>query len=66
MQRIAWFSAGVSSFIAAYLAKPDRIVYIDVANQHPDSLRFVMECAEHLSAPVEILRDVRWGGAWTT
>ena len=60
--KVAWFSAGVSSFIAAYLAKPERIVYIDVANQHPDSLRFVMDCQRHLDAPIEILRDVKWGG----
>lgn len=58
--KVAWFSAGVSSFVAAYLAKPDRIVYIDVANQHPDSLRFLADCQRHLSAPIEILRDVRY------
>lgn len=62
MSRIAWFSAGVSSFVAAYLSKPDRIVYIDVANQHPDSLRFLMDCQRVLGRPVEVLRDVKWGG----
>ena len=61
-QRIAWFSAGVSSFVAAYIAKPDRIIYIDVANQHPDSLRFVMDCQKHLEVPIEILRDIKYGG----
>lgn len=60
--RIAWFSAGVSSFVASYMAKPDRILYIDVANQHPDSFRFLAECQRHLDAPIEILRDVKWGG----
>lgn len=60
--RVAWFSAGVSSFIAAKIGKPDRIVYIDVANQHPDSLRFVMECQRILGKPIEILRDTTWGG----
>lgn len=60
--KVAWFSAGVSSFVAAKLSKPDRIVYIDVANQHPDSLRFVMDCQRVLGQPIEILRDVRWGG----
>lgn len=39
--KIAWFSAGVSSFVAAKLSEPDRIVYIDVANQHPDSFMCV-------------------------
>ena len=60
--KVAWFSAGVSSFIAAYLSKPDRIVYIDIANQHPDSMRFVMDCQRHFDAQIEILRDVKWGG----
>ena len=63
MATVAWFSAGVSSFVAAYLAQPDRVVYIDVANQHPDSMRFVMDCQRHLKAPIEILRDVRYGGS---
>lgn len=60
--KVAWFSAGVSSFLAAYIAKPDRIVYIDVANQHPDSFRFLADCQRHLDVPIEILRDVKWGG----
>lgn len=62
MQKVSWFSAGVSSFIASYLAQPDRIVYIDVANQHPDSLRFLHDCQKHLNAPIEILRDIKYAG----
>ena len=42
--KVCWFSAGVSSFIAAVLSKPDKIIYIDIADQHPDSLRFVRDC----------------------
>lgn len=41
--RVAWFSSGCSSFAAAYYGKPDRIVYIDVANQHPDSMCFLRD-----------------------
>lgn len=64
MKTIAWFSAGCSSFIAAYLMREeiDRIVYIDVANQHPDSWRFLKDCEEVLGKRIEILRDVKWGG----
>ena len=61
--KVAWFSAGVSSFVATYISKPDLVVYIDVANQHPDSIRFVMDCAKLLDAPIEILRDVRYGAS---
>ena len=62
MMKIAWFSAGVSSLIASYLAKPDRILYIDVANQHPDSFRFLADCQRHLDVQIEILRDRKWAG----
>lgn len=53
--RVAWISGGVSSFIAAYMAKPDRAIYIQVANQHPDTLRFLAECQQYLSCPLEII-----------
>jgi hypothetical protein len=59
--RVAWISAGVSSFIAAYIAKPDKAIYIDIANQHPDSLRFLMDCQRKLDVPIEVLRDVKYG-----
>lgn len=48
---------GVSSFVAAYLSKPDRIIYINVANQHPDTLRFVADCAAIIGKPLEIIGD---------
>lgn len=43
---VSWFSAGVSSAVATKLANPDRIIYIHIDDQHPDSMRFVNECAE--------------------
>lgn len=55
--KVAWFSAGVDSFIAAYIAKPDHAVYIDIADQHPDSLRFVDDCERVLGMPIEIVRS---------
>lgn len=60
--KVAWFSAGVSSFIAAYIAKPDKIIYIDVANQHPDSLRFLIDCQRVLDMPIQVLRDTKYAG----
>lgn len=59
-ETVAWFSAGVSSFVAAYLAKPDRIVYINVASQHPDTLRFVADAERVLGRPIEIIGDQRY------
>ena len=54
--KVAWISAGVSSFIAAYLAKPDKCIYIDIDDQHPDSIRFIKDC-EKFIGEVEILKS---------
>lgn len=44
--KVCWFSSGVSSFVACYLAKDiDSIIYIEVEDQHPDSRRFVDDCS---------------------
>lgn len=51
---------GVSSFVATYLAKPDRAIYINIANQHPDTLRFIADCAALLDCPVEVIGDMRY------
>lgn len=56
--KVCWFSAGVSSFIACYLTKDvDEIIYIDVTNQHPDSMRFVKDCEKVLGKPITILKS---------
>lgn len=62
---VSWFSAGISSFVAAYIMrdKLDEIIYIDVANQHPDSMRFVRDCERLLDMPITILRDTRYGAS---
>lgn len=55
--RVAWLSGGVSSFAAAYIAKPDRCIYIDVEDQHPDTLRFIRDCERALDMECEVLRS---------
>lgn len=56
--KVCWLSAGVSSFIAGYLAeKVDEYIYIDVADQHEDSLRFIGDCERVLKTPITILRS---------
>ena len=38
--KVRWFSTGVPSFMACYLASDiDKILYTHVSNQHPDSNR---------------------------
>lgn len=58
--RVAWFSSGCSSFVAAYYGKPDRIVYIDVANQHPDSMRFLRDAEKVLGREIEIIKSTEY------
>lgn len=55
--RVAWFSAGCSSFAAAYYGNPDRIVYIDVSNQHPDSMRFLHDAEKVLGKQIEVIKS---------
>jgi len=56
---VSWFSAGVSSFMAAYLLrdKIDRIVYCHIDEQHPDSLRFLNDCEAVIGKKIEILQS---------
>ncbi|MBC5689759.1 phosphoadenosine phosphosulfate reductase [Mediterraneibacter sp. NSJ-55] len=56
--KICWLSAGVSSFIAGYLAQNvDEYIYIDIENQHLDSMRFIKDCEKILNKPVQILKS---------
>lgn len=57
--KVCWISAGVSSFIAGYLVKEtvDKFIYIDIDDQHPDSLRFIKDCEKLLGKEIEILKS---------
>lgn len=56
--KVCWISAGVSSFIAGYLAGDvDEFIYIDIENQHPDSMRFIKDCEKALGKPIQILKS---------
>ena len=56
---VCWISAGVSSFVAGWLARDhvDKFIYIDIADQHPDSMRFIQDCEKALDKPIEVLRN---------
>lgn len=56
---VCWLSAGVSSFVAGYLIKDeiDKFIYIDIDDQHPDSMRFIKDCETALDKPVEIIKS---------
>lgn len=56
---VSWFSAGVSSFIAAYIEKEslDKIIYTHINDQHEDTIRFLRECEKALGKEIEILQS---------
>lgn len=61
--KIAWFSTGISSFVACYIAKDiDEIIYTHVADQHPDSLRFLHDCERVLGRKITVLQSDRYKG----
>lgn len=48
--------------MAGYLAgNVDKWIYIDVADQHPDSIRFIKDCEKALGIDIEILRSTEYG-----
>lgn len=54
---VSWFSAGVSSAVATKLANPDKIIYIDIEDQHPDTYRFISDCQAWFGKEIEVLRS---------
>lgn len=57
--KVCWISAGVSSFVAGYLERKtiDKYIYIDIDDQHPDSMRFIKDCEKVLGKEIEILKS---------
>lgn len=60
--KVVWISAGVSSFIAGWLVREtvDKWIYIDVKDQHPDSIRFIHDCEQLLGRQIEFLRSDKY------
>jgi len=56
---ISSFSGGVSSAVATKLCikNIDRIIYINIDDQHIDTLRFVKECEKWFEKPIEIMQS---------
>lgn len=59
--KVCWVSAGVSSFMAGYLANEvDEWIYIDIDDQHPDSLRFIKDCEKVIGKEIQILKSKQY------
>lgn len=60
--KVCWISAGVSSFVAGYLAKDvDLFLYIDIEDHHEDNMRFIKDCEHALQAPIHVLKSDTYG-----
>lgn len=56
--RVCWISAGISSFMAGVLAgNIDKWIYIDIADQHEDSIRFIRDCEKALGINIEMIKS---------
>lgn len=57
-RKVCWVSAGVSSFMAGYIAGDvDDWIYIDIGDQHEDSMRFIKDCEKVIGTKIQILRS---------
>lgn len=66
---VVWFSAGAASAIAAKLIiaeNPSNLViaYTDPGSEHPDNERFLKECEEWFSHPIERLKSEKYKDTW--
>ena len=58
--KVCWLSAGISSFVAGYLTDVDEWIYIDISDQHPDSLRFLSDCEKLIGKTVTRLTSAEF------
>lgn len=62
-KKVCWISAGVSSFMAGYLSGDvDEWIYIDISDQHPDSIRFIKDCEKALGVTIKVvIKGIQFG-----
>lgn len=63
MRRVAWFSAGAASAVAAKLSAPDVVAYCETGAEDYDNERFLIDCEKWLGQPVLRLRG-KFGSTW--
>lgn len=65
---ICWFSAGVTSAVAAKIAKEQlgqvTIAYCDTGAEHPDNERFIRDCENWLGQEIIILKSKKYSSVW--
>lgn len=63
-RRIAWFSSGAASAVAAKLSKPDVIAYCDTGAEDADNMRFLKECEEWFGQEITVLKSEKYSDTW--
>lgn len=59
--KVCWISAGISSFMGGYLAGDvDEWIYIDISDQHEDSMRFIHDCEKAIGKEIQILKSSQY------
>ena len=57
---ISWFSAGVTSAVAAHLTiekyEDVKIIYFETGNHHEDNMRFISDCEKWFNHKIEIVQ----------
>lgn len=65
---IAWFSCGITSAVATKLALRQyddvRIIFIETGQEHPDSMRFLRDCENWFSHPIEVYRNEKYSSVF--
>lgn len=65
--KVCWVSAGISSFMAGYLAGDvDEWIYIDIADQHSDSIRFIKDCEKAIGKEIKIIKSSEYNAVEET
>ncbi len=63
-RRIAWFSCGAASAIAAKLARPDIVAYCETGAEDIDNDRFLRDCEPWFGMAVTRLRSEKYRDTW--
>lgn len=63
-RRIAWFSCGAASAVAAKISNPDVIAYCQTGSEDPDNNRFLKDCEKWFDKEVTILKSDKYESTW--
>lgn len=63
-RRIAWFSSGAASAVAAKITNSDIIAYCCTGAEDVDNQRFLQDCERWFGRTIEILKSEKYDSTW--